>query len=454
LVTYYWGVARGIVLLSAVIGRALSPVLLAALTLASAGTAAASGPLAHREVLPNGIVLLVAERPAIPIVAVRVLHRAGSVFDPPDRAGLASLTGAVLTRGAGARSGQEIDAAIEFVGGRLEAGAGRDGLTVSLAVLAKDLRLGLDLLADVVLRPKLPEDEVKRKVAEIQAAIQRSEENPETVAARALTRLVFAGHPYATPVEGTRESVARLGRDDVVKFWRGYVRPDSTVIGVVGAVTTDQVRREILARFGAWPRPGGTPPTPPSPPVGMAAQSEAIKRELTQATIMLGRQAVNQRHPDYYALSVASYILGGGSTSQLYARVRDEGGLAYSVFSFLAPGKYGASFRVSAQTRNQEVPKVNQIFDEELTRMAREPVGERELELAKSYLVGSFPLRLDTSAKVADFIVAVEELGLGLDYVDRYRERIGRVTAADVQRVAVRYLGVGDFHRVVVGQPP
>lgn len=434
--------------------RWLSLVLVAAVATLATDAGAGTGPLAHREVLPNGIVLLVAERPAVPIVAVRVLHRAGAVFDPPDRAGLANLTGALLTRGAGARSAREIDAAIEFVGGRLEAGAGRDGLTVSLAVLARDLRLGLDLLADVVLRPAFPEAELKRKVAEIQAAIQQSEENPEVVAARALARLLFAGHPYGMPVEGTRESVGRLGRDDVVEFWRGHGRPDTTVIAVVGAVTVDQARRELLARFGAWPRPAGTPPTPSSPPVAMVAGSETIKRELTQATIMLGRQAVNQRHPDYPALAVASYILGGGSASRLYERVREEDGLAYAVFSFLAPGKYGAAFKMSAQTRNPEVPKVVQILQEELARLVREPVAERELELARAYLIGSFPLRLDTSAKVADFIVAVEELGLGLDYADRYRERIGRVTAADVQRVAARYFVAAEFHRVVVGQPP
>lgn len=435
-------------------GHAVGVALLAVLALTATAPSAASPALAHRETLPNGIVLLVAERPAVPIVAVRVLHRAGAIFDPPDRSGLANLTGSLLTRGAGPRTGREIDTAIEFVGGRLEAGAGRDGLTVSLAVLARDLGLGLDLLADVILRPAFPEDEVKRKTAEIQAAIQRSEENPEAVAARALARLVFPGHPYAVPVEGTRESVGRLGRDDVVKFWKGYVRPDTTVVAVVGAVSIAQARREILARFGAWPRPGGAAPTPPSPAVGMTAGSETIKRELTQATILLGRHAVNQRHPDYYPLSVASYILGGGSASRLYGRVRDEGGLAYSVFAFLAPGKYGASVRVTAQTRNQEVPKVNQILDEELARLGREPVGERELEVAKSYLIGSFPLRLDTSAKVADFIVGVEHLGVGLDYADRYRERIDRVTAADVQRVAVRYLAPADFNRVVVGQSP
>ena len=145
-----------------------------------------SAPIAHREVLPNGLVLLVAERPAVPIVAVRVFTRAGAVFDPPDRAGLAGLTGALLTRGTAKRTGQQLDAAIEFVGGRLEAGAGRDGLTTSLAVIKRDLTLGLDLLQEVLLSPTFPEAELKRKVAEIQAAIQRSEENPGAVASRAL----------------------------------------------------------------------------------------------------------------------------------------------------------------------------------------------------------------------------------------------------------------------------
>ncbi|MGH7277770.1 MAG: M16 family metallopeptidase, partial [Candidatus Rokuibacteriota bacterium] len=164
---------------------------------------AAAAPIAHREVLPNGIILLVAERPAIPIVGVQVFSRAGAVFDPPGREGLANLTGSLVTRGTARRSGPEIDAAIEFVGGSLEAGAGRDGLTTSLGVLRKDLALGLDLLGEVVLSPAFPEAELKRKAGQIQAAIKRSEQNPGAVAGRALTRLVYAGHPYATPVPGT-----------------------------------------------------------------------------------------------------------------------------------------------------------------------------------------------------------------------------------------------------------
>ncbi len=431
--------------------RRLLPALALLLVLHASAAPAGSPPLAHREVLPNGIVLLVAERPAVPIVAVRVSHQAGAVFDPPGQPGLANLTGAVLTRGTARRTGQQLDEAIEFVGGYLEADAGRDSLTVSLGVLRRDLTLGLDLLQEVVLAPAFPEAEVARKVAEIRAAIQRSEEDPGTVAGRALARLLFPGHPYGTPVEGTTESVASLTREDVVRFHRRHVRPDTTVIAVVGAVTVGEARREILARFGGWPRPADAPPPPPAAPAPARPEVELIKRDLTQATIMLGRQAVNQRHPDYFPLAVASYILGGGSASRLYERVRDAGGLAYAVYSYLAPGQHGASFQVSAQTRTAEAGRVMDILREELARMGREPVAERELELAKAYLIGSFPLRLDTSAKVADFIVAVEELGLGLDYADRYRALIARVTAADVQRVAREYFAPGSFHRVVVG---
>jgi len=413
-----------------------------------------AAPIAHREVLPNGIVLLVAERPTVPIVVARLWTAAGAVQDPPDRAGLANLTGTLLTRGTARRTGPELDAAIEFVGASLEAGAGRDGLTVSLSVLRKDLTLGLDLMAEVVLSPTFPEPEFKRNVAQIQAAIKRSEEDPETVASRALGRLVYPEHPYGIPVEGTTESVARLTRDDVVGFYRSKVRPDTTVIAVVGAVTVAEARREIVARFGAWPVPPGSLPTVPMAAPGAAPAVEVIKRDLTQATILLGRQAVRQTDPDYFPLAVASSILGGGSSSRLYGRVRDEGGLAYSVYSYVVPGRYGASFIVGAQTRTAEVKRVIDVLREEMARMGRQPVSERELALAKSYLIGSFPLRLETSSKVADFIVAVEVQGLGLDYADRYRERVAQVTVPDVERVAARFFAPDTFNRVVVGTVP
>jgi zinc protease len=229
------------------------------------------------------------------------------------------------------------------------------------------------------------------------------------------------------------------------------VRPDSTIIAVAGDVTVAEARREVQARFGAWARPSTSPPPVPPAATPGPVKSETISKDLTQATIVLGRQAIRQVDPDYFPLAVASYVLGGGSASRLYTRVRDEGGLAYAVYSFVSPGRYGASFTVAAQTRLGEVSKVGDILREELTRMTRDPVTDDELRLAKDYLIGSFPLRLDTTAKVADFVVAIEEQGLGLDYADRYKAGIARVTAADVQRVAGRFFGPDTFSRVVVG---
>ena len=389
-------------------------------TLPSAGVAV---PLAHREVLPSGARLLVAPRPAIPIVVVRVYVRAGSVFDPPDAAGLANLTAELLTRGTAARTGPELDRAIEFVGGSLESESGRDGSTLTLAVLRKDLDLGLDLLAEALLRPTFPEDELRRKVSDIQAAIQRSEENPEAVGGRALARLLYPGHPYAHPVTGTAESVGKLTREHVVRFHRARYRPDATVIAVVGDVGVDEIRQALSRRLSGWTAPasldGPIPMAPPSPPV----VAETISRELTQATVYLGRPAIRQDHPDYFPLLVANYILGGGSASRLYTRVREDAGLAYAVGSALSPGRYGAACTVSLQTRVDGVAEALRLVKDEMAAMGRAPVEERELGLAKSYLIGSFPLRLDTSVKVAETLTAIEEYDLGLDYPDRFNRR-------------------------------
>jgi len=422
------------------------------LLVAALALPAAAAPLAHREVLPNGVVLLVAERPAIPIVVVRLYVRAGSVYDPRDAGGLANLTADLLTRGTARRTGPELDRAIEFVGGSLEGEAGRDGATVSLSVLKKDLKMGLDLLAEVLLAPAFPEPELKRRSEEVAGAIQRSEQDPGTVAARELALLLYPGHPYSRPAVGTIESVKRITREQVVGFYRENYRPDGAIVAVVGDVTRDEVRRELLARLGAWvaltaPRLV-IPPTPASPPV----ESRVIHRDLTQATVSLARPGLRQDHPDYFSLMVANYVLGGGSASRLYTKLREERGLAYSVYSALGPGRYGASYFVGLQTRLDAVDEAVRLSREEMARMGREHVSPRELDLAKAYLIGSYPLRTDTSGKMAGLLVAVEEHQLGLDWPDRFKAGISRVTLADVKRVAAIYMDPATFSTVTVGK--
>jgi zinc protease len=338
------------------------------------------------------------------------------------------------------------------VGGSLEAGAGSDGATVTLSVLKKDLALGLDLLAEVLLQPAFAPEELARKVADIQGALRRSEQEPETVAARELSRMMFPGHPYGRPVDGTVESVGTITREQVIAFHQRHYRPDGANIVAVGDVTVAEIRRELGRRLAGW----AAPPAPigavgQAPPV-TAVEARKIARDLTQTTVLLGRPSIKQDDPDYFPLSVATYVLGGGSASRLYTRVREERGLAYSVYSSLMPARHGASSLVSLQTKTDGVVEAMRLTREEMGRLAREPLTPRELSRAKSYLIGSFPLRLDTSGKLARFLGAVEENGLGLDYPERYKDRIGRVTAADVQRAAARYLDPATFSEVQIGR--
>lgn len=417
-----------------------------------AAAPAFAGPLAHREVLSNGVVLLVVERPAIPIVVVRVYLRAGSVHDPADASGLANLTADVLTRGTAKRTGPELDSAIEFVGGSLEGDARRDGATVGLSVLRKDLTLGLDLLAEVLLQPAFPEAELMRRREEIAAGIQRSEQDPQTVAGRAMAALLYPAHPYGRPVAGTVESVRRLTREQVTAFHREHYRPGAAVISVVGDVTRDEIRRELVARLSAWTAPAAPRPAIPKAPVSPPVETRRIERDLAQATVSLARPGIRQDHPDYFPLVVANYILGGGSASRLYTKVREERGLAYSVYSGVGSGRYGASYFVGLQTRLEAVDEAVRLVKEEMLRMGREAVAPRELDLAKSYLIGSYPLRTDTSGKLAELLITVEENQLGLDWPDRFKAGISRVTVADIRRVAKTYMDPTTFSSVTVGK--
>jgi zinc protease len=413
-------------------------------------TSADAAPLAQREVLPNGVVLLVSERRALPIVAVSAYVRAGGVLDPPGAEGLANLAASLLTRGTARRSGAEIDLAIESAGGSLSSGGGRDGAAVSLGVLARDLPLGLDLLAEILTEPTFPEDEARRKIGEVQAALQAAESDPEAVAGRALAPLLYHGHPYARPASGTVTSVGGLDRDQIARFHRAHYRPDATIVAVVGDVSASEVRAALLARLGRWRAPATPRASIPVAPSTALPETRLLTRELTQTTVYLGRPAIRQADPDYPALVVAAYVLGGGSASRLYTHVREERGLAYSVGVSVGAARHGASLVVSLQTRNQSADEAVRLVRESMRRMGAADVSAAELDLAKAYLVGSYALRTDTSSKVAVLIASLEELGLSLDYPDRYRQRIAAVTPSDVRRVAARYLDPDTYSLVMV----
>jgi zinc protease len=414
------------------------------------GSARASTPGATYMKLSNGAGLIVSEQHALPIVVLRVTIDAGARLDPPGKAGLASLTADMLNEGTTTRSANDISDAIDFIGGSLETGADSDFAVVTLTVLKKDLTTGLDLLGDVLLHPALREAEITRRREAILGGIRSAEDQPGTVAAKAFQRALFREEPYGHPVEGTLESVRGLQRSDVTDFYRRYYGPGRTAITVVGDVATPDIEKRLGRMLRGWKGGEGEAFRYPEEqrPTGKLV---TIEKPVTQANIVLGHRGVARDNPDFYAITVMNYILGGGGfSSRLLDNIRTRGGLAYSVASFFSVNKSPGSFQVVMQTKNASAGDAIERARAEIARIRKEPVTDQELSEAKRYLTGSFPLRLDSTRKIAEFLSQVEFYGLGRDYADTYAQRINAVTKDEVLRVARQYLRPGDLILVVV----
>ncbi len=431
--------------------RAVRAVLVA-MALLGVTAAVDASQLATRQTLPNGMVVLHTERPSVPMVSVVMAVQAGSAAEPEAKAGLAYLTAALLTEGTGRRTSREISDAIEFVGGSLSASGGADYTTISLTVLKKDAELGFDLLADVVMHPAFRQEELERKKRIITNGLIQQNEEPGAVASIAFSKAVFGSHPYGRQAQGTVESVAAISRKDLTDFHDTWFAPNNAIISVVGDISRDELMQLLTRFFGTWQQKPVPSVHLAEPAPRTAREVIRVSKDLTQTNIVLGHLGISRDNPDYYAVLVMNYILGGGGfASRLMDNIRDNRGLAYDVHSYFSASRYGGSFQAVLQTKNESAATAIAEVIGEMERMQQEPVSDRELADAKSYLTGSFPLRIDSNTKIAGFNLAVEYYGLGVDYVDRYPEIINAITREDIQRVARKYLDPAHYVLVVVG---
>jgi zinc protease len=422
------------------------------LSLATAMPApAAAGPLGKRIVLESGMVLLLSEKHDIPMVTVSMVIQAGNTAVPGDKPGLASITASLLTQGTTKRTASQISREIDFIGGSLSASGGEDFASAGLRVLKKDIRTGLDLLADVLLNPVFDQKEIDRKVRETLAEIQRQKEEPSVVADNAFAKAVFGGNAYGRTNEDVAAYLPKLTRQDVLSFYTEHYCPDLAVIAVVGDVTEKEIVALLNEYLGSWRRKGRTLPAPVQPPAIERTAVKRIDKDITQANIAMGNIGISRENPDFYACLVMNYILGGGGfSSRLMDNIRDNRGLAYDVHSGFAAQKEPGAFMVTIQTKNESANEVIAETLKEIRRIQSEPVTDKELNDAKAYLTGSFPLRMDTSAKIAAMLTSIELFNLGLDYPKKYPVLINAVTREDVQRVAKKYLHPDSMVIVVV----
>ncbi len=406
-----------------------------------------------RVVTPNGMTLLVVTQHSLPIVSVEVLVRSGSIYDPTAQAGLANLTAGLLDEGTAGRSAVEISDAIAAVGARLSVRTSYDYVTTGLRVLKKDVETGFDLLSDILIHPVFDVKEVKRVRTIILGEILAEKDQPHAIARQAFREITFGSHPYHHPVKGFKESLHEIKQSNLVAFHRKYYRPNNAIISSVGDVTVQEAETLVKKYFGKWEK--GTVPSlefKPSKPL-RSKKIRKIEKNLSQATVILGHVGIKRSNDDYYAVRVMNYILGGGGfSSRLMSEIRDNQGLVYSIYSRFSGNQDPGPFSVTFQTENGNAPKAIEGVLSEINQIREKDVSKKELSEAKAYMVGSFPLRIDTTRKVASLLPQIEFHNLGLHYLKEYAELINRVTVADVRRVAKKYLHPDQYVLVLVGK--
>ncbi|MEM9174089.1 MAG: pitrilysin family protein [Myxococcota bacterium] len=420
----------------------------------------AEGPIVeagafHRARLRNGMTVLILEDRRLPRVAIGLELRRGAGSVPPEKAGIAAITTEVLQRGAGDRDTFELAKVVEDVGASLSVDAGWDTTGISLAGLAEDRALLMEILADVALRPRFDEGEFTKVVAEHRAGLVAAQDDPATLIRWYAIRALYAGHRYGLPRGGNEETVAGLTLDDAKAYWNDRFVPSNAIFWAVGDVDAEALEAEVTALFGdldEGPVLGNTPPTPERTPE--ARRIVVVdKPELGQARIIVAHEGIARTEPQRIPLDLMNDALGGsGFSSRLMKKVRSDEGLTYGIGSGFSLRSVPGPFSISTFTRKDQVRRVVDLVLEEMSAIRdTRPVSSEELAKFVSYNVGRFGLSLETSESVLASLVDLEVHGLPEDSLDTFRARLRAVDLETVRTVTRERLDPERAAIVVLG---
>lgn len=404
----------------------------------------------ERVKLSNGAQVLIVENHEQPVVTVNLRIRSGTAYDPAGKGGLASVTASMLNKGTGERDARQIAEAIDFIGASIGAGAGEDWTSATATTLTEFLDDALEIMADMVVNPTFPEQELEIERKRLLTGLQVELSQPDAVATRHFVEGIYGNHPYGNLM--TEESLQSIDRADMVEFHRKNYRPDNALFVVAGDVQRDGIVRQLESHFGEWKPATVEDVAYAAPPTrGERTIRFYHKPGSVQAVIRLGHLMPPATDSDWVALDVATYVLGGGATSWLFQVLRQEKGYTYGAYASTAKRVDRGYFQAWAEVRNEvadsSMAEVLAVID----RLRSQPVPAEDLELAKDYLTGSFPRQIETPQQVAGQVATARLRGLPDDYLERYRQRVAGVDAAEVQRVAIEHLHPDDALVVVVG---
>ncbi len=409
-------------------------------------------PAPALRVLPNGLKVVVIERHSLPLVTLRLVVKAGAESDPANLEGTAQFTASVLPEGTERRSALQIAEAVDSAGGMLDTGAEWDSSYASLSVLRDHEELAFDLLADIVIRPAFSPEEVERMRKQTLSALDVARDDPAYVADTTLRRILLAGTAYGHPEDGVPASVLRLTAQDLCAFHRAHYRPDNSILAVVGDLSAAEAFEQTARYFGDWkplpPASAGTPAgaQPPSGRVVVIDKPDAVQTE-----IRIGEMGVRQSSDEFYALSVANQIIGGPAENRLFKALRSQQGLTYGASSDLVCLQTLGTWVAKTFTRTTGTVKAVHLALEQMKNLRDHSLDDRDLETAKSYLIGHLALEFETSEDTASKVVELMIHNLPLDYWNRFPEKIRAVTPQQVAEVARKYLDPDRSVVILVG---
>lgn len=411
-------------------------------------------PKPDRFVLDNGMIVYLLEDHELPLVSVQMTIRVGSIHEPADKAGLASITGAVMrTGGTKSMTGDEIDEELEFLSASVETSIALEQGTAGVNVLKKDLARGLEILADVLRNPVFDEDKLEVQKRQTIGGILRRNDDPEQIANREFRNLVFGkDSPWARQPE--IPGVQNITREDCLAFHQRFFAPNNIIVAVSGDITKADIVREFKRVFKGWEKRRIDFPEVEALPKETPKSVNLISKDIDQTNVSFGNIGARRHEADEIVLNVLNFIFGaGGFNSRLMEEVRSNRGLAYSVYGYVGLGTDRGLTRVGCQTKASSTVEALQVSLDIMRDMTEEPPSITEIQRAKDTLSNQFVFRFDTPAHIVGEYASMEFLGYPRDYHDTYLKRLDAVTPEDVHKTAVRYFNPDNMVFLAVGNP-
>jgi zinc protease len=403
-------------------------------------------------VSPGGITAWLVREPSIPFMALELRFRGGASLDAPETRGAINLMTGLLEEGAGDLDARAFARAQESLAASFNYSVADDELSVSAKLLTENRGTAIELLRKSIIEPRFEPAALERVREQVLAGLRSDAKDPDAIARKTFDAMAYGDHPYATPYEGTIASVTDLSRDDMLAAHAAVFAKDRLYVGAVGDITPEELGPMLDALLGALPETGA--PMPERAQILIEGGTTVVEFETPQSVAIFGQRGIAQDDPDFFAAILLNQVLGaGGFESRLMTEVREKRGLTYGVYSFLAPKDYAETVQGQVASANDRIAETVAVIRDEWARAAAEGVTPAELDAAKTFITGAYPLRFNGNAPIARIMVGMQMMGLPIDYIATRNDKVEAVTLEDVRRVAGALLDPDNLHFVVVGQP-